>query len=49
MAWEDDDTLVVRVMSGGDYFIVRLGLDGTVQRVGMPSAGASGLSVAEVR
>ena len=49
MAWEDDDTLVVRVMSGGDHFIVRLGLDGTVQRVGMPSAGASGLSVAEVR
>ena len=49
MAWEDDETLVVRVMTGDDYSIVRLGLDGTVQRVDIPSAGASGLSVAEVR
>lgn len=46
MAWEDADTLVVRVMSGEDYFIVRLGLDGSVQRVGIASAGASGLAVA---
>lgn len=50
MAWEDDDTLVVRVFTGGeDYDIVRLGLDGTVQRVDIDSAGESGLSVAEVR
>ena len=49
IAWEDADTLVVRVMSGEDYYVVRLGLDGTVERVGITSAGASGLAVAEVR
>ncbi|WP_210504366.1 TolB-like translocation protein [Nocardioides xinjiangensis] len=49
IAWADDGTLVVRVMHGEDYYVVQLGLDGTVQRVGIASAGASGLSVAEVR
>lgn len=49
MVWEDADTLVVRVMTVDDYSIIRLGLDGTVQRVGITSAGASGLSVAESR
>ncbi len=49
MVWEDADTLVVRVMTADDYSIVRLGIDGTVQRVGITSAGASGLSVAETR
>ena len=39
-----------RVMSGEDFSIVRLGLDGTVQRVDIPSAGAPGrVAVAEVR
>jgi len=38
------------VMTGNDdYSIIRLGLDGTVERVDIPSAGVSGLSVAEVR
>lgn len=49
VAWEDDGTLVARLMAGDDYFIVRLAADGTVQRVGITSAGLSGLSVAEVR
>jgi hypothetical protein len=48
--WEDDGHLVARVWQGGDgSVIVRLGLDGTVQRLGVASAGASGLSMAEVR
>lgn len=46
MAWEGDEALVVRMFSGGDYFMMRLGLDGSVQRIGIPSAGESGLSVA---
>lgn len=46
MAWEDEDTLVIRVLRGEEFFIVRVGLDGSVQRVGIPSAGASGLAVA---
>lgn len=48
--WEDDDHLVARVWPGGeDSVIVRLGLDGTVQRLGIESAGESGLTMAEVR
>jgi hypothetical protein len=48
--WEDHGHLVARVWtSGEDSMIVRLGLDGTVQRLGIASAGASGLSMAEVR
>jgi hypothetical protein len=46
MAWEGDGALVVRMFSGDDYFMMRLGLDGSVQRIDIPSAGASGLSVA---
>lgn len=46
LAWEDEQALVVRMFSGDDYFMMRLGLDGTVQRIDIPSAGASGLSVA---
>lgn len=46
MAWEGDDALVVRMFSGDDYFMMRLGLDGSVQRIDVPSAGVSGLSVA---
>lgn len=46
MAWEGDEAVVVRVMIGQDYFIVRLGVDGSVQRVGIASAGATGLTVA---
>ena len=50
IVWEDDDTIVARAWTGGDdSFIVRLGLDGSVQRLGVESAGASGLSMAEVR
>ncbi|CAM3927730.1 hypothetical protein [Nocardioides zeicaulis] len=49
MVWEDDHTLVTRVARGEDYPIVRLGIDGTVQRVDVDSAGISGLTVAEVR
>lgn len=48
--WEDDGHLVARVWPGGEgSAIVRLGLDGTVQRLGTDSAGASGLAMAEVR
>ena len=46
MAWEGDEALVVRMFSGDDYFMMRLGLDGSVQRIAIPSAGESGLSVA---
>lgn len=49
MVWQDDDTLVVRVARGDDCSIARLGLDGSVQRVDVDSAGASGLVVAEMR
>ncbi|NPD05341.1 hypothetical protein HN031_11670 [Nocardioides sp. zg-1308] len=34
VAWEDDDTLVAAVVTGGRQYAVRLGLDGTVERVG---------------
>ena len=47
MTWDGDDAVVVRVTSGNEPSIVRLGLDGTVQRVGVAAAGVSGLSVAE--
>ncbi|RYC12507.1 hypothetical protein [Nocardioides zhouii] len=46
MAWVGDEALVVRMFSGDDYFMMRLGLDGSVQRIGIPSAGVSGLQVA---
>lgn len=46
LAWEGDQALVVRMFSGDDDFMLRLGLDGRVQRIDLPSAGASGLTVA---
>ncbi|CUR61061.1 hypothetical protein NOCA1240164 [metagenome] len=46
VAWEGDEALVVRLFVGDDTSMMRLGLDGTVQRIDIPSAGPSGLSVA---
>lgn len=46
MTWVGDEALVVRLWVGEEYRIMRLGLDGSVQRIGIASAGASGLSVA---
>lgn len=34
VAWEDSETLAVIVVTGGRQYVVRLGLDGTVERVG---------------
>lgn len=34
VAWEDDDTVVAALSTGGQQYVVRLGLDGTVERVG---------------
>ena len=48
VAWEGDEALVVRNCSDGEeYAMMRLGLDGTVRRIDLDSAGASGLTVAE--
>jgi hypothetical protein len=50
VAWEGDDTLVLTMLSGDERYVVRLGLDGSVQRVGgATSVDSSGLVVAEVR
>lgn len=46
MTWVGDEALVVRLASGEDYTMMRLGLDGSVQRIGIESAGVSGLKVA---
>ena len=46
MAWEGDEAIVARLWSGDDFSMVRLGLDGSVQRIGINSAGLSGLTVA---
>ena len=46
MAWVGDEAIVARLFIGEDYYMVRLGLDGSVQRIGIESAGASGLTVA---
>ena len=46
MAWVGDEALVVRMYVGDDYYMMRLGLDGSVQRIDIPSAGVSGLKVA---
>lgn len=46
LAWESEEALVVRLSSGDEAYMMRLGLDGTVQRIDIPSAGVSGLSVA---
>jgi hypothetical protein len=34
VAWEDDDTVVATLVAGNRQYVVRLGLDGTVERVG---------------
>ena len=34
VAWEDDDTVVATLVTGDRQYVVRLGLDGTVERVG---------------
>ena len=46
MTWVDDEALVVRMFDGDEHYIMRLGLDGSVQRIDIPSAGLSGLTVA---
>lgn len=47
MTWVGDEALVARMWTGGEEsFMVRLGLDGSIQRIGIPSAGVSGLTVA---
>ncbi|NUS42021.1 MAG: hypothetical protein HOP97_10395, partial [Terrabacter sp.] len=38
VAWEDDDTLVALPVTGDRQYVVRLGLDGTVERVGGEAA-----------
>ena len=34
VVWEDDDTVVATLVAGNRQYVVRLGLDGTVERVG---------------
>ncbi|WP_457189048.1 hypothetical protein [Nocardioides sp. P5_E3] len=34
VAWDDDDTVVATLVTGNRQYVVRLGLDGTVERVG---------------
>ena len=46
MTWVGDEAIVVRLFVGDDYYMMRLGLDGSVQRIDIPSAGLSGLTVA---
>ncbi len=46
MTWVGDEALVVRMYVGDDTYMMRLGLDGSVQRIDIPSAGVSGLQVA---
>lgn len=46
MTWVGDEGLVVRLFVGEDGYMMRLGLDGSVQRIGIPSAGLSGLTAA---
>ena len=36
VAWEDDETLLLTMVSGNVQYVVRVGLDGTVERVGGP-------------
>ncbi|QSR29830.1 hypothetical protein CFI00_04775 [Nocardioides sp. S5] len=47
VAWEGDEALVVRLFRGEEYAMMRLGLDSTVRRIDIDSAGASGLTVAQ--
>ncbi|NYE37235.1 hypothetical protein F4692_002368 [Nocardioides cavernae] len=47
LAWAGDDAVVARLFTGDDSAMMRLGLDGTVERIDVASSGASGLTVAE--
>ncbi|GAB3027601.1 hypothetical protein GCM10011376_17250 [Nocardioides flavus (ex Wang et al. 2016)] len=50
VGWDGDDTAVLTLLTGDERFVVRLGVDGSVQRVGgATSIDSSGLVVAEVR
>jgi hypothetical protein len=40
VAWEDSETLLATLVSGEDQYVVRLGLDGSVERVEVDTAGA---------
>ncbi len=46
MTWVGDEALVVRMFDGDESYMMRLGLDGSVQRIDIPSSGVSGLTVA---
>jgi hypothetical protein len=47
MTWIGDEALVARMWMGGEEsYMVRLGLDGSVQRIGIESTDVSGLTVA---
>ena len=46
VTWVGDEALVVRMFDGDESYMMRLGLDGSVQRIDIPSAGLSGLKVA---
>ena len=46
MTWIGDEALVVRLWAGDESSMMRLGLDGSVRRIGIASAGPSGLGVA---
>lgn len=39
VAWEDDGSMLATLVSGSDQFVVRLGLDGTVERVDVDLSG----------
>ncbi len=38
VVWEDSETLVATLVSGDQQYVVRLGLDGTVERVSVPAS-----------
>lgn len=38
IGWEDDETVVATLVTGDRQYVVRLGLDGTVERVGGEAA-----------
>ena len=46
MTWVGDEALVVRMFDGDESHMMRLGLDGSVKRIDIPSTGLSGLKVA---
>lgn len=46
VTWVGDEAIVARLFIGDDYSMMRLGLDGSVQRIDIPSSGISGLMVA---